>query len=104
MNKNFYGKGVTFKQWHSKYSNKKFIDILKYLSNSDLVILQKFNILLENRLYTEREFDIYNMQLLSYFNENPNKQLSILNKINVLKEDYDKILNIFNKIAQIYDL
>ena len=44
------------------------------------------------------------MQLLSYFNENPNKQLSILNKINVLKEDYDKILNIFNKIAQIYDL
>lgn len=104
MNKNFYGKGVTFKQWHYKYSNKRFIDILKYLSNSDLIILQKFNILLENRLYTEREFDIYNMQLLSYFNENPNKQLSILNKINVLKEDYDKILNIFNKIAQIYDL
>ena len=44
------------------------------------------------------------MQLLSYFNEDYDKQLSILYKIKVLKEDYDKILNIFNKIAQIYDL
>ena len=104
MNKNFYGKGVTFRQWHYKYSNEKFIDLLKYLSNSDLIILQKFDILLENRLYTEREFDIFNMQLLSYFNEDYDKQLSILYKIKVLKEDYDKILNIFNKIAQIYDL
>ena len=104
MNKNFYGKGVTFRQWHYTYSNEKFIDLLKYLSNSDLIILQKFDILLENRLYTEREFDIFNMQLLSYFNEDYDKQLSILYKIKVLKEDYDKILNIFNKIAQIYDL
>ncbi len=104
MNKNFYGKGVTFKQWHYKYSNKKFIDILKYLSNADLIILQKFDILIENRLYTEREFEIYKIQLLSYFSEDSEKQISILNKFNVLKEDYDKLLNVFNTITKIYDL
>ncbi len=104
MNKNFYGKGITFQQWHYKYSNKKFINILKYLSNSDLIILQKFDILIENRLYTERDFDIYKIKLLSYFNEDPNKQIPILSELNVLKKDYEKILNIFNKISKIYDL
>lgn len=104
MNKNFYEKNLSFKQWHYIYSNKKFIDIFKYLSSYDLINLEKLDILLEDRLYSEREFDIYNMQLLSYFNDNTNKQLSILNKLNILPKDYNRILNIFNKIEQIYNL
>lgn len=104
MRKRLYKNCKLFKQWHYNYLNNRFINISQFLSNNDLIVLQTLGIQIENRLYTEREFEIYNMQILFYFCEEQNKQFLILRKLNIKKKDYDRILNIFNKISYIYNL
>ena len=74
------------------YINKKEIDIYNYLTQKQIEILSKLNIIIENKLYTIYDFDIKQSELLKYIN---NKQK--LYDINITDEEYNEIINIFIK-------
>lgn len=81
------------------YINKKKIDIYNYLTQKQIEILSKLNIIIENKLYTIYDFDIKQSELLKYIN---NKQK--LYDINITDEEYNEIINIFYKISDEYKL
>jgi len=81
------------------YINKKEIDIYNYLTQKQIEILSKLNIIIENKLYTIYDFDIKQSELLKYIN---NKQK--LYDINITDEEYNEIINIFYKISDEYKL
>lgn len=81
------------------YINKKEIDIYNYLTQKQIEILSKLNIINENKLYTIYDFDIKQSELLKYIN---NKQK--LYDINITDEEYNEIINIFYKISDEYKL
>lgn len=107
MNKNIYGKGLNKNIWHYNYCNKKILNIYDYFSKQDILILKKLNINIENKLYSQREFDVINELLFNYYEVNQNDEIiqSItLKKLNISKEQYRKILDIFSKIENDFDL
>ena len=70
-------------------------------------ILGKLEIFIENKLYTEREFEIINEKLLEYYSETNDKKIKqnhLLKEANITKTEYKKILSIFSKIASDYDI
>lgn len=92
------------KKWYKKYINYRFIDISKYLSLTDKKNLEKLDILIEERLYTEREFELFNIKLFRMYENSSQKQQVVLKKYNINITDFINLLNIFNIIEKDYDL
>lgn len=100
-----------YEKWKEKYYNKKYIEIEKYLTEFDFDILAKLGIEVENKIYTEHEFEVLNMNLLEYYDD-PEEDLSeeekqyqkSLEGTNVSREDYNKVLDRINEINSIYNL
>lgn len=81
------------------YYTKKFINIQKYLTKEHNEILNKLDIVVENKDYSNFEFAAINSRLIRI-----RKQLDLLTSKNI---DYDKfmeILNIFDKIELDYNI
>ncbi len=90
-----------------KYYEEKKIDIYKYLNEEVLNILKKMDIIIENKLYTENEYDIIEEKILEFysdFSDEEIKPIKLLSKIGVSLKEYKKILNIFNQISKDYDI
>lgn len=90
-----------------KYFNERKIDIYKYLDNHTLNVLRKLEIFVENKLYTEYEFDLFDEELFEYYSDPDDTCIPIpsksLSKKNVSKKDYQKVLNIFLQISKDYE-
>lgn len=89
-----------------KYFNVKRIDIFKYLDNESLTILRKLGIFVEDKLYTEYEFDLFDEELYDYYNDPDDKNAlpcRSLSEKNVSKQEYKKVLNIFLQISKDYE-
>ncbi len=107
MSKKFYGKILNYRIWYYLYSNKRIINIYKYFSKEDLNILSKLKITLENKLYTKKEFELMDMKLYEYYEADENDNIienALLLEKSISKNEYEKILNIFNNIAKDYNL
>lgn len=107
MGKNIFGKGLNKNIWHYNYCNKKVIHIYNYFNKEDFEILKNLGIIIENKLYSHREFDIFYDILFKYYETNEVDELlqcSELKKLNISKEKYQKILDIFDKIEKDNDL
>lgn len=106
MNKSIYGKGINCKIWHYNYCYKKIINIYKYFNIKELLLLQKIGINIENKLYSEREFDTFNELLYSYYQTTESKIIknTFFNQLGISQNIYIKFLNIFNKISNDYKL
>lgn len=107
MNKKFYGKGINYKIWHYMYSNNHIVNIYKYLTSRELTTLNKLGIIIENRLYAKREVEIIDMSLYDYYKTDENDNIienTYLKQRGISKEDYVKILNIFEQIYMDYNL
>ncbi len=79
----------------------------KYFTNKELYILNRFGIILENRLYTKKEFEVINMHLYKHYKTDKADRIldnPFFVENGFTKKDYEKILNIFNKIAIDYNL
>lgn len=99
----------SYEEWHDKYCNHKFIDLNNNLTEYEKEILKKLGINIENRLYTERETEIINLELISYYRNEEEMTEEELNEIlplpeSIILEDYIKILDKFNQIAKDYNL
>lgn len=107
MDKENLNKKKTFEQWYDEYCNKKFISLSKYFDESDFMVLNKLGIIIEEKIYTEREFELIDMSIYEYYEENEAGEMiesKLLKKKSVTKEEYRKVLNIFMKISSDYNL
>ena len=67
FNRNVYIDTFDFDSWYDKYSTEEIVDIKKFLNRDDINLLKKLNIKIKNKVYTEQEVEILNMDLLSYY-------------------------------------
>lgn len=106
FNRNVYIDTFDFDSWYDKYSTEEIVDIKKFLNRDDINLLKKLNIKIKNKIYTEQEVEILNMDLLSYYiaddmDEEELKHLKSLPK-DVSREEYDNLLEKVNKISEDY--
>ncbi len=92
------------KNWYNNYINHNFIDISKYLSVTDKKNLENLGLLIEEKLYTQRDFELFSIKLFGLYESSLKKQNNILKKYNIKVEDYIKLLNIFNNIEKDYKI
>lgn len=81
------------KKWLNKYWNDYKFEVFNYFDEADLGSLKKLNICVSNKLYSERELERFEMQLLRYYNKE-----ELLKKRFVSYAEYEKILQIIQKV------
>ena len=106
FNRNVYIDTFDFDSWYDKYSTEEIVDIKKFLNRDDINLLKKLNIKIKNKIYTEQEVEILNMDLLSYYiaDDMEIEELKMSKKLpkDVSREEYNKLLGKINKIIENY--
>ena len=106
FNRNVYIDTFDFDSWYDKYSTEEIIDIKKFLNRDDINLLKKLNIKIKNKIYTEQEVEILNMDLLSYYiaDDMDEEELKMSKNLpkDVSREEYNKLLGKINKIIENY--
>lgn len=82
-----------FENLKNNYENESIIDFSKYLTEEYSRILEKLEINIENKKYTEKEFDSLEMGVVE-----------AIEKYNLQEEDKEKILELFIIIGKDYKL
>lgn len=82
-----------------EYYNKKFINIYKYITDEFKEILNKLDIIIEDKDYSNSEFDEINSRLIRM-----RKNTEFLNSKNIDNIQYMKLLDLFDKIEADYNL
>lgn len=106
MNEKIVNFNREYNSWKEEYINIPKIKLYNFLKSNDIDILKKLDIEIENRVYSEYEYHLIEMNLYEYYEEKNNriKQTKELKKRGVEKKEYEEILNIFNKISSYYNL
>lgn len=106
FNRNVYIDTFDFDSWYDKYSTEEIVDIKKYLNRDDINLLKKLNIKIKNKIYTEQEFEILNMDLLSYYISDDMEEEELKQSISLPKDitrgEYNNLLEKINKISENY--
>lgn len=98
-------KKISSKLCNDKYYNNKLINIISYLDKDDMKILEKLNIHIEDKKYTEYEFNLIEEKIFGYYLNEVDENVKTFfyrNKIDIKK--YNLLLEKFNKIASDYNL
>ena len=99
---------MDFDKWYEKYSTKELVDLKKYLSQSDFDIIKKLNIEINDKVYTEQEFEYLDLDLLAFYinekemDEDEIKESKELPE-NVTRNEYNKLLEKVNNIFVEYN-
>ena len=106
FNRNVYIDTFDFDSWYDKYNTEEIVDIKKFLGMDDINLLKKLNIKIKNKIYTEQEVEILNMDLLSYYIAD-DMEIEEINMSKDLPKDvsrkkYNKLLEKINKITEDY--
>lgn len=106
FNRNVYIDTFDFDSWYDKYSTEEIVDIKKFLGMDDINLLKKLNIKIKNKIYTEQEVEILNMDLLSYYiaDDMEIEELKMSKNLpkDISREEYNKLLEKINKITEDY--
>ena len=98
---------INYNTWLNNYKKIKKIDFHKFLNPQNLSLLEKLGIKIKKIKYTEYEFDLIEMLLYEYYEENKKgllKQSKQLSNKKITKKEYEEILNQFDKISSYYNL
>lgn len=106
FNRKVYIDTFDFDSWYDKYSTEEIVDINKHLNRDDITLLKKFNIKIKNKIYTEQEVEILNMDLLSYYiaDDMEIEEINMSKDLpkDVSRKEYNKLLGKINKITENY--
>ena len=96
-----------FDVWYEKYSTLEIVDLKKHLSKEDFDLLKSLNIEIKDKVYTEQEFEILDMELLGYYidedmDEEELKESKPLPE-EVTREEYNKLLEKLSSISSEYN-
>lgn len=94
--------GLRLDEWKERYENKEIVNIKNEFTINELALLQKLGVELIDKIYTEREFEILDMKVISYYYEdtmsNDEKAECIPLPEGVSREEYN---NLVDKIHEI---
>lgn len=106
FNRNVYIDTFDFDSWYDKYSTEEIVDIKKFLGMDDINLLKKLNIKIKNKIYTEQEFEILNMDLLSYYISDDMEEEELKQSISlpkyITRGEYNNLLEKINTISENY--
>lgn len=106
FNRKVYIDTFDFDSWYDKYSTEEIVDIKKFLNMNDINLLKKLNIKIKNKIYTEQEVEILNMDLLSYYiaDDMEIEEINMSKDLpkDVSREEYNNLLEKVNKISEDY--
>ncbi len=98
-----------YDNWTQKYFNQEIVYFNKYLNKEDIQTLEKLGIEIENRIYTEYEYDIIEQKLLQYYRNTEKLQNSddrytkiLIDEVTI--DQYNDILQKFSKISLEYEI
>lgn len=104
----YIGDVMEFDKWYEKYSTKELVDLKKHLSEEDFNLFKKLKIKIKNKIYTEQEFEILDMELIAYYRNEEEMSKEELKESKPLPEcverkDYNNLLEKMNKITNEYN-
>lgn len=88
-----------YEKWKEKYHNKRFIDFSKYITEKEKQTLKKLNIKIEDKIYTEYEFDRIELDLYSYYGKRKKRE-----SLGVSYREIKRLWDLVNQMSSDYDL
>ena len=89
--------GLRLDEWKERYENKEIVNIKNEFTINELALLQKLGVEWIDKIYTEREFEILDMKVISYYYEdtmsNDEKAECIPLPEGVSREEYNKLVD-----------
>ena len=96
-----------FDSWYEKYSTLEIVDLKKHLTKEDFDLLEKLNIKIKDKIYTEQEFEILDMDLIAYYidEDMDEEELKQAKKLpdGVSREEYNALLEKMSKLSCEYN-
>lgn len=97
---------IGFEAWDIVYRTAPMIDICKYFNLEQLYWLEKLDIFIQDRVYTEYEYDILKGEVSKYYTEDMDEEdketAYSLKETDVSKDEYKTLLRIFEMIDERY--
>ena len=94
--------GLRLDEWKERYENKEIVNIKNEFTINKLALLQKLGVELMDKLYTEREFEILDMKVISYYYDDTmsdeEKAECIPLPEGVSREEYNKLTDKIHEI------
>ena len=96
---------MDYEEWHKEYLEKKIINLINELNEKDIDILTKLGIEVQDKIYTQCDFDIFMAKVGAFDKDDTMSELDLeytkdLNSTEVSQKEYKKIQD---KIDKIYD-
>lgn len=86
-------------QWREVYFNKPLIDLSKYFTANDKQVIEKLKIMLEDKIYTEYEFECLEMDIIAFY-----RKKKLIEKLGLTYEKVERLWNICDKIREEYKI
>lgn len=95
-----------YKKWREEYHNNKCIDLFMYFSPEEKELLKKFEIVLEDKLYTQFEFDVINEKLVLFYKDEDEEDMDeeikeLPNGVN--RAQFNNLLSIMDRVRDKYN-
>ena len=99
---------MNFEEWQEAYHTKKIFDIFSEFSNDELETLKKLGITIENKVYTEYEYETIKLELGKYYKEDDMDQEELdmvesLSEKNVTDNEYKAVIEKFDMLDKKYE-
>lgn len=90
-----------------RYETKEIINIKEEFTINELALLNKLGVKLKDKVYTEQEFEILDMQVIGFYYENEmsdeEKEECIPLPKGVTRKEYNLLLEKFQQINSMYN-
>ena len=96
---------MNYEEWHKEYMEKKIINLKNELNAKDIEILSKLDIEVQDKIYTQYDFEIFMINVGAYDRDDTMSELDLeytkdLNSTGVSRKEYKKIQD---KVDRIYE-
>lgn len=86
-----------FDKWRKKYETKEIVNIKEEFTENELVLLEKLGVELLDKIYTEKDFELLDMDVIKYYYEDTmtdeEKEFCVPLPENVSREEYNKLVD-----------
>lgn len=97
---------IGFEAWDIVYHTVPMVDVCKYFDHEQLLWLEKLDIFIENKVYTEYEYDVLKGEISKYYTDDmdeEDKAIAVpLKETGVSDDEYNTLLRIFEIIDERY--
>lgn len=98
---------IEFEKWRIRYETKEIVDIKEEFTKKELELLKLLGVELLDKIYTEREFELLDMEVIKYYFEDTmtdeEKDTCVPLPNNVSREEYNKLVNKIHDINAKYE-